>query len=341
MLAAIVVGAFLGYRDAQKSQSSLPRPLVVSEVDLDFGEVHAQKNFIQWVPVRNPTDRDVRILEIKSSCECTGVEPQQLLIPAGETRNVKVTLDLRHSARKTDENPAEFTATLSPTFDAPDSGGAAWKIQGEVWNVLRLKPDVLRMEFVHGGPLPVGRVAIHTTEPLLRVDASCDKESGVVTITPRETGEFVLEYYPNGEMPLGKSRVEVDLTPITHTGRSLPTTSAIVVASVFRNIHARPEALSFGLLDVGESHREFIEIRTHTEIPFRLADWQAPPGCTVSVEQDEGEHGGPIRLLVVQEGRQAGPASSVLTLRIQELGADAPASLDLPIVYVVRNPGAK
>lgn len=69
--------------------------LVVAEGHLDFGEALDQSAFRWVLPIENRGTADVNITGFGKSCSCAEVTPKALVIPAGETREVTLSLDLR------------------------------------------------------------------------------------------------------------------------------------------------------------------------------------------------------------------------------------------------------
>src|SRR5712691_6122205 len=72
-------------------------PLKVAAERLNFGITWEQPEFKWTVPIRNNSDREIEIENFVKSCNCASIEPRSLVIPAGETRDVQLTFDLRTS----------------------------------------------------------------------------------------------------------------------------------------------------------------------------------------------------------------------------------------------------
>lgn len=108
--------AVLGVRVASppqldRSQKATPIPspgqfgLVIATKYLNFGEVWEDERFPWTLPIENRSSKEVR-LELRSSCNCLATVPSSLTIPAGEQRDIVLTMDLR-------ERPGEKPAPLS------------------------------------------------------------------------------------------------------------------------------------------------------------------------------------------------------------------------------------
>lgn len=130
VLAVAAAGFWVGARVMRSESPDLataePVPrLVVADADLHFGEPWAQRGFQWTLPVRNVSAFDVEVLEWEPSCgACTNVAPPSLVVAAGETRDVTVTLDLtKRRAVEGDAASYPFAVALRPIVKLREGGG--------------------------------------------------------------------------------------------------------------------------------------------------------------------------------------------------------------------------
>lgn len=68
--------------------------LEVSSDSLHFGQAWVQKAFRWRLSVENPTNKEVRVREIRSSCHCASVNPMSLVMAPGSQTEVELVFDL-------------------------------------------------------------------------------------------------------------------------------------------------------------------------------------------------------------------------------------------------------
>src|SRR5262245_40520295 len=98
-LLAVVTAAYWAGRGL-KAALVKPTPgeradgLAVDPQHLNFGEVWEDGAFGWVLPVENRGPSEVAIERFATSCDCTSIDPPSLTIPAGETRAVRLQLNL-------------------------------------------------------------------------------------------------------------------------------------------------------------------------------------------------------------------------------------------------------
>src|SRR5437762_292970 len=96
---------YLSVRSSGKSSAPPPArtpDLIVSPESGDIGDVWESESAVVRVPIRNTTDRTVRITHFSSDCRVQRIEPRACNVPPHSEVTVAVTLDL------TERRPAEF-----------------------------------------------------------------------------------------------------------------------------------------------------------------------------------------------------------------------------------------
>src|SRR6266849_4991614 len=81
-------------RNREHPEEYVIEGLSVKRSALDFGEPWEEKNFVWKLPIQNVTNRDIRVHDFALSCGCLEIEPKSLTIPAQETREVALKVDL-------------------------------------------------------------------------------------------------------------------------------------------------------------------------------------------------------------------------------------------------------
>ncbi|MBY0231201.1 MAG: DUF1573 domain-containing protein [Gemmataceae bacterium] len=113
------------------ADATRPRPvqqakresLVVDPARLDFGEVLENERFAWTLPIENRGDAEARITKFQENCVCAKFDPPSLVIPPGETREVRLTLDLTRKPEDRGEAARPFAVLVEPIV--AEGGGAA------------------------------------------------------------------------------------------------------------------------------------------------------------------------------------------------------------------------
>src|SRR5262245_9179640 len=97
----ILIGSAAGLAQVRGTapSASAPTPtrptlLVVAPRALDFGEVWENGAFGWVLPVTNPGPDSVRVEDIRTSCGCVVGQPRMFDLRPGETRDVRLTINL-------------------------------------------------------------------------------------------------------------------------------------------------------------------------------------------------------------------------------------------------------
>src|ERR1022692_2800795 len=104
----------LALMDPAREKSPNDAGLAVAPASLDFGLAWEDSSFHWPLPVENRTGEDVEITQFVPSCSCTSVQPDSLLIPAGQTRETTLTLDLTEEKLGSHDLTRDFEVRISP-----------------------------------------------------------------------------------------------------------------------------------------------------------------------------------------------------------------------------------
>lgn len=242
---------------------------------------------------------------LTSSCACTTLEPQKLTIPAGETREVRVVLDLSPQSPKAKQLPVrEFATEFGATLRTKGREfRESWKVRGSVRAVVR--PDDIVVDFGRTSelaqPLAVNRMKVATLVPLSGFEVQSDSQQIAARIV--KDGENpthqVVEIEPKAQLPRGDFSCKIALRPRPTTGQQQPTFYLYVRGLIVQDVQASPPQAAFGPKVVGEDVRETITLFSLTERPVSIAS-VAAVGNGLSVEKS-GPESGPIPTLVVTQ----------------------------------------
>ena len=154
------------------------------------GEVWSERQFTVSLPVRNLSSQDLSIVGFDTSCSCTQVQPKSLVIPAGETREVAVTLDLMRVADE--ERLTPFTISVRPRCANSKHPPAKWLISGTVIQMFDLPHRIVTDPIVRG-TLPRSKRLLFRSERIMRRIES-RVEPGIVDVVVKQLDEEGVEH---------------------------------------------------------------------------------------------------------------------------------------------------
>ena len=116
-----------------QAQEAKKPSMMVSQENWDFGEVwHPEKPAMTLV-IRNEGQADLKLDKVRSTCGCTVAQPSRMLIPPGESTDVKIVFD-------TTGKQDEVTSKVIITSNDPIWGEYTFKIRGFVKRAIRRTP---------------------------------------------------------------------------------------------------------------------------------------------------------------------------------------------------------
>ncbi|MCI0700851.1 MAG: DUF1573 domain-containing protein [Planctomycetia bacterium] len=130
---------------------------------LDFGEVWETKEQVIRLPVRNTTTHAIHISEFQTGCDCQPVEPKSLTIPAGETRDICLTLEKENRPERVGQL-RQIRIEIRPVVNGKPA--ATWTIHGTIRPLIQTNmPAMMFSDSNRVGQPPVSRtlnVKFHT-----------------------------------------------------------------------------------------------------------------------------------------------------------------------------------
>jgi hypothetical protein len=253
----------------QSDQSDQQDVLFVSPERLDFGEAWEQKRF-QWkFPIENRSQEPVHIRNFGKSCSCAEINPNSAVIPAGETQEVVLTLDLsRQRTNKASETGYSFAAEIEPIVEGRSPRQIkGWNVRGWVKHSLRLERQNIdfgqRSECA--GAFPTQSVWVTALTPLREIEVRCHSAFLSAKIVNRATAsQFELQIGQNGQVPIGQFESEIVLIPKAIEGSKLPESRVAVRGTLLSDVEAIPPAILFGARRQGEDCEETVTLQSLT-----------------------------------------------------------------------------
>ncbi len=340
ILASVAVGAVWLRSNANRNITSKGL-LLVPEEALDFGDVWAQPNFQWTLPIQNPTGGDVEIVEFRSSCGCSSIQPEKLLIPAGRTMLVRVALDLTtRDPQQLGLRSRAFATEIVPVIKSGLPSQVHWRLRGRV----RPYPIVLsptRVDFgeslVRGSSFPSRTVEVKCSEALASLVAECDESlARARVVQPIQAGSCLhLEITPRTNLPAGEHAFKVKLKPVlraTAAGSALPPLMLEVSAEVCNDVYVAPSTLWFGAAKVGEILEDTVTLGSR-EKRFAVVEVKHQGGDPVRVEpaREAGENLHVFR--VVQRVANVGAQQGRVEFLVREEGESQPYGVWLSLFY--------
>jgi hypothetical protein len=292
---------------------------------LDFGEVWEDTNFSMVLPITNHRGQDIEIKQFVKSCNCSQIEPPSLTIPAWETREIRLLLDL------TAKKPAEFAApvrdfevSLSPEIPG-EKRSIWWKIQGRVRSVMQ--SDLPQIDFGNvsesSQSLPVKRTTLTTRDLVQNLAASSSSSQFAVTVEKRSSGksnQFDLVVALKDAKKRGALACSVTVIPELSDGSRLPPRQLEVRGRIVSDIEASPAGVLFNACRVGTSKTETVTLRSLTGQAFTVTDMKCE-GNGLSVQRrGSASKGGGLAFEVTQKAESNGEHNGKVIFRISRSG---------------------
>jgi hypothetical protein len=328
-----VLGAyFFGYpggADPDKAPEQVElESLVVQAKDLNFGEVWEDSQFKWILHVNNPTAKDVQIDRFFSSCSCLNGVPKSLLIPAGQCRDVELTVDL---TEKPSEKPLgerwAFQFSILPTLKTGEGKmvrGTEWVVSGHLRKVVRC--DKLAVQFGkhsdRSQPIPPQHINISTVAPVIALEAACSSPDFELVVQKCAATQpmFRIEIKPTAILPTGIFRHNVDVTVTLAGQKKVKARKIILQGEVAADVQALPPQVNLGAEELGTVSRESVTLYSLTNSPFKIVDYQVEGNGLglVSSSGDDGDTKPTVQVQqrIVTPGEQTGTV--VFTIETME-----------------------
>ena len=259
--------------------------LVVPEEYLNIGEVWEEEQSYEWtLTLRNPTRADVDIEGFLSSCNCVSIQPDALLIRAGQSADIHMRLAL---GIKQAEKPRVFVVKIIPQIRNEVHQQVGWEVHGRARRFLNIEPDTIDFgsSLLRGKPHPAKAAVISSMLPVEKLVAKCKPDSGRVEVirTGAGSNSFEVRVIPKDTLPAGPFRFDVELKPIGEGVSSLIEAKLPVEGAIMEDVQILPESLYLGVIPVGQVVKQTVVLRSASNCQFEVE------GMEVSAEDTRVE----------------------------------------------------
>jgi hypothetical protein len=278
-LVAIVAGVCAGYSLTAENGKTLNGGLIIAPNELALGAIWEQPEYRTSVRIHNPTSADVAVTELKRFCFCTSAEPHAFVVPAGQSVDVALTLNLRALQPELRKRPVrEFSDGLVPIIaDRRHARLEGWKLHGAIRTPFFCEPPGVTFhgsEFlVVSKPYAKARVTVQCHQPLKLLVAECHPEMAHVAVKPVGASgikKYELELTISKKVRPGMFRFTVELRAILPNGEVLPSIPLPVSGTLLKDIHAIPASVVFSPVAAGTACKGTVTLKSESKQPFRI-----------------------------------------------------------------------
>jgi len=334
LVAAAAVAGWVGGRHALV-EARANSGLVVEPARLDFGSVWASKGFTWSLPIHNPTEQLIKVVDLRSSCSCTSISPRELSIPAGATKQVQLTLDLTPAAgEQASSRSNRFYVLVTPHVAGGLAQEVGWAVRGEVLNPFDCEPrSPLGIDdLIFGQRPPAAAIKLHAFRDFERVEAECDPALGEVRINTASGREHELTFQPATEPPLGPFEARLRVRAVERSAQPPVEIDYVLHGSVLHPVEALPAGLTLGAVPVGDTIEEMVTLLPRLGHSLgTVAVERAPEGAIVELAESSAER---AVVSVRQRIAVAGARIEPIRLAVQTIDGKSLPALEVNVAYV-------
>jgi hypothetical protein len=241
---------------------------------LELGDVWETDRHLAIIRIHNGGKAQRELLDIRASCACAGLEPRRVTIPAGETREIRVQLNLRP---RSDENRAvssrSFSLPIWAREQATDGPSVEryWVVRAKVSSAFRRVPSAefgRRSEVIQsvGGLI----VPIVSAQELERINVVPSPSFMAEIRRTSSDGDWDLKVKPKPGLTRGLYAEEILLEPELRGGQLLPAVAVPASLSVVSDFEVVPEIIQSGSCEAGTVTSNRVELRSLTGRSFTV-----------------------------------------------------------------------
>ncbi len=274
----------------------LPSPpeqlgLSIEPQGLDFGEVWATSHFEWNLPVRNDSGSEASVQSLLGDCSCVTAGSFPVRIGAGESKTIKLYLDLTKRCMGRGADP--FAAVPHPiklsasVIIQNTHRQFNWALDGRVKPVVL--PSAREIDFgrLWNAPSLERSVPLHLAPGIeVRAAKLVGEGYGLVPEIRRgdKTSELVVRLPSLG--PPSRYKCEVQIIPVTRTGEPIDLPPIPVNWEVLHEVQPDTTTVDFGVLTVGAVSEKTLTLSSLNGKPFRVTRCQidAPGGAVAAPE---------------------------------------------------------
>ncbi len=324
LVLASAVGALLAFN------RNIPRPdsdreaLVIPLEDLDFGDRWARASMSREVRLINHSSRTIRVTRVAPSCRCTalGFEPMPLIIPSGETRLARVTVELAQLGKGVGlgdreewdtKEPSSWSIDVAISFkwgERPKEDQFAFRLHGRIRHLLKLDPPIVQFGTVSRHDL--GRLTRTVTaipniplESLAVVPGSSAVTVVVERISLGNESGYKLSVSPKKGGGVGYLDEPIELRCVASSGEWLPPVRLPVMGNIQSECRAIPDRLDCGPVSLGRPVSRRVVVR-------------APQGWNIEIA--EASRGSDLAVTCLEESAAGTDHTYEVTAHFKQVG---------------------
>lgn len=290
-----VIGLFvLVFWMAMRSRRMLaPKSaLVVDEQYLNFGEVWEDPAFVWGLPIRNTSNHDVEIAGFETSCTCGKIEPSSLTVPAQETAEVRLTLNLLSRYDEPDLTGRDFKVAIQPRIAKRSGAQVGWVVQGKVKQPFAVAPTMVDFEesLIRGQSFAPRSVFVTCALDVVEMTTHCDSPFFTAKVLHDEKNPRgrCLEIQPGKDLPGGRFKQVVRIGAILPSKKVVSRMIA-VKGCVLEEVQAVPTTVVFGGCVLGRVVEETVILQSRAKESFEIQAIEIPPKRGITVAQLVGD----------------------------------------------------
>ncbi len=283
LLLGLIVGGTAGFarvweHDPRQPATPVRKPLLsVPAAALDLGEVWEDERFAWVVPVTNRGQHPVHISAVRTNCQCVSAEPRSFTVPPGQTRPIRLSVNLAAKDGEATIGSRTFSTTidLATRSESAPPAHETIHLTARVRPVLEIRPRApvfgIIPDAATAPPAATFRVAALTPlECLTAVSESPGFEASTLPSNPDSPDEFLVSVTATAPRPVGALEAVVRLVPLAPGGRPLPERMVKLAGAVVPDVAAEPPVISIGARPVGETAAEAVCVSSRTGREVRI-----------------------------------------------------------------------
>jgi hypothetical protein len=274
------VSAYDGHSTQTKTPDDSTGGLVVPTRALDFGERLDGRPFSWELPVTNTADQPVEIAGIDTSCNCADVQPREFTLGPGETRALRLDINLH---RPVSEGPDQTAheIRIRATVRGHEEDLHSWVVRGVSRRLLDITPRVFNFndELREGRPPMTFTIRARPRIPIS--DLTATGPAGWSLGIRHDGKDYHLDIRPPDATPAGELNESVKLTPYSLEGQELPAIDIPIRGEVVGDVEAVPKVCRMGARALGAVFQGSLTIRSRDGVHRHIVESSAGPEITI------------------------------------------------------------
>lgn len=313
--------------------------LTVSEEYLNLGEIWEESDAHWTFTVQNKSDKDIDVKEFLVSCSCITVEPKSVKIPAGQSVDVRLVLDL--TSRRDEEvglNERPFKASILALFFSGETQyKREWAIQGRVKSRITTNPHVLDVGIRRRGEAAATHsVAVIAHVPVKDVMLNYDRRMLKVKTTQLTRGgepkRFLMELNISDDFSAGPFNLPIDIQVLDANGATRQGTQFHVNGIGIEDIESVPSQLVLGCGTLNALLSREIVLRSYGGSDVKI-DSIVIPSREVTVDHINTSTSGCPVYKITQRFTKTGDQLSTIKIICHTTRDPRSVTLEIPVSY--------